>query len=59
MLSNDYLHGGLKNDQNKYLNNNILQIKWILRLLEHSNENWKIIPLKYIENVGANFLTFT
>ena len=21
-----------------------LQIKWILRLLENSNENWKIIP---------------
>jgi hypothetical protein len=21
-----------------------LQIKWILRLLENSNDNWKIIP---------------
>jgi len=21
-----------------------LQIKWILRLMENSNENWKIIP---------------
>ena len=35
-----------------------LQIKWILRLLENSNENWKIIPQKYFENIGENFLIF-
>jgi hypothetical protein len=35
-----------------------LQIKWILRLLENSNDNWKIIPQKYIENIGENFLIF-
>jgi hypothetical protein len=35
-----------------------LQIKWILRLLEISNENWKIIPQKYFENIGENFLIF-
>jgi hypothetical protein len=33
-----------------------LQIKWILRLLENSNDNWKIIPQKYFENIGENFL---
>ena len=33
-----------------------LQIKWILRLLENSNENWKIIPQKYFENIGENIL---
>jgi hypothetical protein len=35
-----------------------LQIKWILRLLENSNKNWKIIPQKYFENIGENFLIF-
>jgi hypothetical protein len=35
-----------------------LQIKWILRLLENSNENWKIIPQKYFEKIGENFLIF-
>ena len=35
-----------------------LQIKWILRLLENSNENWKIIPQMYFENIGENFLIF-
>ena len=35
-----------------------LQIKWILRLLTNSNENWKIIPQKYLENIGGNFLIF-
>jgi hypothetical protein len=35
-----------------------LQIKWILRLLENSNENWKIIPQKYFENIGEHFLIF-
>jgi hypothetical protein len=35
-----------------------LQIKWILRLLENSNDNWKIIPQKYFENIGENFLIF-
>jgi hypothetical protein len=33
-----------------------LQIKWILRLLENSNENWKIIPPMYFENIGENIL---
>ena len=35
-----------------------LQIKWILRLLENSNENWKLISQKYFENIGENFLIF-
>jgi hypothetical protein len=35
-----------------------LQIKWILRLLENSNDNWKSIPQKYFENIGENFLIF-
>jgi hypothetical protein len=35
-----------------------LQIKWILRLLENSNDNWKIIPQKYFENIGENFLIY-
>jgi hypothetical protein len=35
-----------------------LQIKWILRLLENRNENCKIIPQKYFENIGENFLIF-
>jgi hypothetical protein len=35
-----------------------LQIKWILRLLENSNENWKIIPPMYFENIGENILIF-
>ena len=39
-----------------YLSND--QDKWILRLLENSNENWKIIPQKYFENIGENFLIF-
>jgi hypothetical protein len=26
--------------------------------LENSNENWKIIPQKYFENIGENFLIF-
>jgi hypothetical protein len=26
-----------------------------VRLLENSNENWKIIPQKYFENIGENF----
>ena len=26
-----------------------------IRLLENSNENWKIIPQKYFENIGENF----
>ena len=29
-----------------------------IRLLENSNENWKIIPQKYFENIGENFLIF-
>jgi hypothetical protein len=33
-----------------------LKIKWILRLLENSNGNWKIIPQKYFKNIGENFL---
>ena len=35
-----------------------LQIKWILRLLENSNESWKIISEKYFENIGENFIIF-
>jgi hypothetical protein len=35
-----------------------LQITWILRLLENSNENWKLISQKYFENIGENFLIF-
>jgi hypothetical protein len=27
--------------------------------LENSNENWKIIPQKYFENIGENFLIFS
>ena len=26
--------------------------------MENSNENWKIIPQKYFENIGENFLIF-
>jgi hypothetical protein len=26
--------------------------------LENSNDNWKIIPQKYFENIGENFLIF-
>jgi hypothetical protein len=29
-----------------------LQIKWILRLMENSNENWKIIPKVWIYSFG-------
>ena len=29
-----------------------------VRLLENSNENWKIIPQKYFEKIGENFLIF-
>jgi hypothetical protein len=55
VLSNDYLEGGLKmTNIDTYIK--ALQIKWILRLLENSNENWKIIPQKYFENIGENFL---
>jgi hypothetical protein len=43
VLSIDYLEGGLKmTNIDTYIK--ALQIKWILRLLENSNENWKIIP---------------
>ena len=57
VLSNDYLEGGLKmTNIDTYIK--ALQIKWILRLLENSNENWKIIPQKYFENIGENFLIF-
>jgi hypothetical protein len=51
VLSNDYLEGGLKmTNIDTYIK--ALQIKWILRLLENSNENWKIIPQKYFEKIG-------
>ena len=57
VLSNDYLEGGLKmTNIDTYIKT--LKIKWILRLLENSNENWKIIPQKYFENIGENFLIF-
>jgi hypothetical protein len=60
VLSNDYLHyveGGLKMTIiDTYIK--ALQLKWILRLLENSNENLKIIPQKYFENIGENFLIF-
>ena len=57
VLSNDYLEGGLKmTNLDTYIK--ALQIKWILRLLENSNENWKIIPQKYFEKIGENFLIF-
>ena len=57
VLSNDYLEGGLKmTNIDIYIK--ALWIKWILRLLENSNENWKIIPQKYFENIGENFLIF-
>jgi hypothetical protein len=57
VLSNDYLEGGLKmTNIDTYIK--ALQIKWILRLLENSNENWKIIPQKYFEKIGENFLIF-
>ena len=57
VLSNDYLEGRLKmTNIDTYIK--ALQIKWILRLLENSNENWKIIPQKYFENIGENFLIF-
>ena len=50
VLSNDYLEGGLKmTNIDTYIK--ALQIKWILRLLQNSNENWKIIPQKYFENL--------
>jgi hypothetical protein len=53
----DYLEGGLKmTNIDTYIK--ALQIKWILRLLENSNDNWKIIPQKYFENIGENFLIF-
>ena len=45
-LSNSYLEGGLQLTKiDTYIK--ALQIKWILRLLENSNENWKI---KYHKN---------
>ena len=57
VLSNDYLEGGLKmTNIDTYIK--ALQIKWILRLLENSNENWKSIPQKYFEKIGENFLIF-
>jgi hypothetical protein len=55
--SNDYLEGGLKmTNIDTYIK--ALQIKWILRLLENGNDNWKIIPQKYFGNIGENFLIF-
>jgi hypothetical protein len=42
VLSNDYLEGGLKmTNIDTYIK--ALQIKWILRLLENSNDNWKTL----------------
>ena len=35
-----------------------IQIKGILTLFENNYENWTIIPLKYFEIIGENFLTF-
>ena len=57
VLSYNYLEGGLKmTNIDTYIK--ALQIKWILRLLENSNENWKIISPMYFENIGENILIF-
>ena len=57
VLSNDYLEGGLKmTNIDTYIK--ALQIKWILKLLENNNKNWKIIPQKYFEKIGESFLIF-
>ena len=51
-----YIHFDNSNNTLSYIK--ALQIKWILRLLENSNENWKIIPQKYFEKIGENFHIF-
>jgi hypothetical protein len=50
VLSYNYLEGGLKmTNIDTFIK--ALHIKLILRILENSNENWKIIPQKYFENL--------
>jgi hypothetical protein len=57
VLFYNYLEGGLNiTNIDTYIK--ALQIKWILRLLQNSNDNWEIIPQMYFENIGENFLIF-
>lgn len=56
-LSKDYLEGGLKmTDIDCYLN--ALKLRWILRLLENTEENWAIIPKYFLNKFGQNLLIF-
>ena len=52
ILNKDYANGGLKMiDMNKFQDSFLL--KWADRLLNSSNDSWKIIPFIYYKKVGG------
>lgn len=52
-----YEKGGLNMiDINSYFK--MLKIKWVLKLVQSTDENWSIIPKLYLNKLGKNLLVF-
>ena len=56
-LIGDYEKGGLNMvDINSYFKS--LKVSWVKRLLSSKTSNWKVIPRKYFDKFGKNWLIF-